>query len=283
MYLAGLLLLSVMLLPGCSAYDATPFYQRAQTLAAEGGFASQYLAAGRFQLLALSRFLHPGKDVTIYLEGDGAAWHSRSRLSSDPTPRQQLVLKLAGLHTSGNVAYLARPCQYVLRKGMGENCTSDQWSSERFSEDVIHAMDQAIDELKRQAGARRIHLVGYSGGGAVAALVAAGREDVASLRTIAGNLDHVAFCREHRLSPLAGSLNAADVAASIDRVPQLHFVGGRDRIIPARLLDLYLSRQSGPHCSRMHVVAEASHFEGWLERWPGLLNEPFPCDRESFE
>ena len=37
-----------------------------------------------------------------------------------------------------------------------------------------------------------IHLIGYSGGGAIAVLTASRREDVLSVRTIAANLDHSA-------------------------------------------------------------------------------------------
>ncbi len=60
---------------------------------------------------ALSRVL------TIYIEGDGLAWISRSIISPDPIPINPIGLKLALQHTQHKVvAYLARPCQYVMKQ-----------------------------------------------------------------------------------------------------------------------------------------------------------------------
>ena len=54
---------------------------------------------------------------------------------------------------------------------------------------VVRVSKQAIDTLKQQFQSEEIVLVGYSGGGAIAALVAARRADVADLISVAGNLD----------------------------------------------------------------------------------------------
>ncbi|GAB2181920.1 hypothetical protein DLREEDagrD3_21430 [Denitratisoma sp. agr-D3] len=51
-----------------------------------------------------------------------------------------------------------------------------------------------------QLGARRLTLVGYSGG--AAALLAARCSDVVRLVTIAGNLDHRAWTRYHHITTL---------------------------------------------------------------------------------
>jgi hypothetical protein len=66
---------------------------------------------------------------------------------------------------------------------------------------VISASNQAVDALKQRYGAQEIVLVGYSGGGAVAALVAARRTDVVRLVTVAGNLDHLAWTHLHSVPP----------------------------------------------------------------------------------
>src|SRR3546814_2839304 len=81
-------------------------------------------------------------------------------------------------------------------------CSSDLdvWTSARFSDGVIVSMSDALDRLKEEAGASSLDLVGYSGGGGVAVLLAARRRDVVSIVTIAGNLDQAqigrASCRE---------------------------------------------------------------------------------------
>lgn len=129
---------------------------------------------------------------------------------------------------SPNVVYIARPCQFTRNDPA---CRSTYWTDRRFSEDVIASMNHAVDVLRAPA-AGPVHLVGFSGGGAVAALVAARRGDVASLRTVAGNLDHRALNAHHRVSPMPASLNAVDVAPRLAAVPQAHFVGTKDDVVP---------------------------------------------------
>jgi hypothetical protein len=129
--------------------------------------------------------------LTVYIEGDGLAWLTSSIVSDDPTPRKPVGLELALRHPNSAVAYLARPCQYV-EKADWRDCGKKYWTSHRFAPEVIAASNAAIDALKNRAGASKLVLIGYSGGGAVAALVAARRHDVVQLITVAGNLDHLA-------------------------------------------------------------------------------------------
>jgi len=123
----------------------------------------------------------------------------------------------------------------------------------------------------------RINLVGYSGGGAVAVLVAARRRDVISIRTVAGNLDHDEVNRIHQVSPMPGSLNAIDVAPQLASIPQLHFSGADDDTVPPAIADRFRAAAGG-RCVKSLVVPGASHESGWPERWPGLLAMRPSCD-----
>ena len=96
------------------------------------------------------------------------------------------------------------------------------WTGGRFSKSIIESTDQVIDALKRSSGATRLVLVGYSGGAAVAALVASQRQDVDALVTVAGNLDTNAWVRHHRISPLVGSMNPLDQASELKEMIQIH-------------------------------------------------------------
>jgi hypothetical protein len=49
--------------------------------------------------------------LTVYIEGDGFAWLSRSQASYDPSPLNPVGLELALRHPLGESAYLARTCQ----------------------------------------------------------------------------------------------------------------------------------------------------------------------------
>jgi len=197
---AGTLLLST-LLAGCTTPAIRP-----ETLAGPAHLQRTQIAAGDFVLTAFYRLPHPDQPLTIYIEGDGLAWRSRSEPSDDPTPRQMTGLTLAAADPGSNVIYLARPCQFT-PMAANPRCQVDYWTGKRFSEEVVASMNLAVSHFARQAPGQAIHLAGYSGGGAVAVLIAARRNDIASLRTVAGNLDHAAVNRLHRVSHMPASLN----------------------------------------------------------------------------
>jgi dienelactone hydrolase len=188
-----------------------------------------------------------------------------------------MVLQLAALDPSANIAYLARPCQYVLKEAHDRNCESRYWSKERFGQVVVSALDEAVTYLKNKAGASRVNLIGYSGGGGLAVLVAAGRDDIASLRTIGGNLDHREFTRHNKVTPLIGSLNPVDVAAGVGMIPQIHFSGNRDRTVPKSVAEKFMARLPDKHCAVLVPVRGASHNKGWQKVWPDLLDMALPC------
>lgn len=275
----AVVLLATVLLSGCAA-TPSPVDRRAhaEAIAQAAGFEKLTISANGFVVLAYRRNRVMGAPLTVYIEGDGYAWKNRRHLSDDPTPTDPVALRLAVQDPSANVVYLARPCQYVAGEDR-QGCDADYWSSKRFAEEVIHATDQALDSLRAQAQAAKLSLIGYSGGGAVAVLVAARRTDVVSLRTVAGTLNHVAFTDRHGVTPLQGSLNPIDQAAALSAIPQHHFVGGADTIIPSDIAREFVNRANTHGCATLTVVPEATHFEGWVALWPALLSRPFPCLR----
>jgi len=108
----------------------------------------------------------------------------------------------------------------------------------------------------------------------VAVLVAAQRSDVASIRTVAGNLDHVTLHRRKEVSPLTGSLNAADVAAQVSAIPQIHYVGAEDDIIGAYVAESYRRRAGTSNCIAIQIISGASHTGGWDDMWSSLVASP---------
>ena len=207
--------------------------------------------------------------LTIYIEGNGLAWESKSRVSQDPTPTLPVALQLALKHPDGAAAYLARPCQYI----KNTQCKTEDWTNARFSDSVIEATDQAISLLKTDFAAKNIRLIGYSGGGAVAALVAARRNDVLQLITIAGNLDHKAWTTHHRISPLLDSLNPVDAWGRLGEVEQVHLIGGKDKIVGEYVLASFL--EYAPEDKKVSVI----HFPGqghqccWSDIWQDIYQK----------
>jgi len=167
-----------------------------------------------------------------------------------------------------NVAYLARPGQYGLAGH--PDCDSAYWSNKRFSEEVIASMNEAVSQLAMQAEAQHIELIGYSGGAAVAVLIAARRHDIAGLITIAGNLDPNAVNKIHHVSPLQGSLDPMTVAEKIRDIPQSHFVGAQDKTVPLAIARAFVHKEGIKDYKSIIVVADVSHAQGWRENWKAL-------------
>ena len=210
------------------------------------------------------------KTLTVYLEGDGHAWASRTRPSVNPTPLYPVGLELAVQHPGPNPwAYVARPCQYVPVASV-RNCDPRYWTSARFAPEVIRATSQAIDTLKENLGLQRVELVGFSGGGAVALLVASERSDVLRVITVAGNLDHAAWTRALKVSPLIGSLNPRDFAERLGTIPQIHFFGSDDKVIPTYISEAYFAALGQSHKIQQRVVAGFDHVCCWARDWPAL-------------
>lgn len=233
--------------------------------------------AGEFVLTAYGRANKLGGDVNIYIEGDGFAAAARDRLSVNPTPRNPMGLMLAAKDNAPNVFYLARPCQYT-SFDKNPNCENKYWSGSRFAPQVIESMNIAVDKIKELSGADKINLIGYSGGAAVSVILASRRVDIATIRTVAGNLDHAAINKYHRVDQLDNSLNPIDYAAKISDIPQYHFSGEKDNVVPVFIAEKFAKKsEQGKGCVKVSALSGATHHKGWAENWKYLLSRPVVC------
>ncbi|MBI4190895.1 MAG: alpha/beta hydrolase [Betaproteobacteria bacterium] len=221
------------------------------------------------RLRAFAKRTAPGVStgrVTVYIESDGAPWRVPDEPPVDPTPLRPLVLRMAISDPSPAVAYLGRPCQYLGKEELLQ-CDPALWMGGRFRDEAVAAMSLAVDGLKRIYGAAEVNLVGYSGGGAMAALIAARRGDVSCLVTVAAPLDTRAWTDAIGVSPLSPSLNPADDADRLRRVPQTHFRGVRDKVVPAATTRRFLDRAPGA------TVIDKQGFDHrccWDDEWKDL-------------
>jgi len=259
------LILLLTSLGGC-AVDPN---QHANALAQSARMTRTEVSAPPFVLTAFVRITRHDQPLTVYIEGDGRAWRNRNTPSDDPTPHQALGLSLATTDPSANVVYLARPCQFT-PKERNPFCENTFWTNKRFAPEVIRSLDQAIEHFMEKVQGQRLNLVGYSGGGALAVLLAARRNDVLTIRTVAGNLDHVEVNRQHLVSPMPESENAIDVARQISTIPQIHFSGSNDDVVPPSIAQRFVTA-SGGRCVKSHVVSDMSHEGDWAAQWRKLL------------
>ena len=208
----------------------------------------------------------------VYLEGDGAAWWAQRVPPADPTPRTSVALPMALEDPHTSVAYLARPCQFLPATAQ-PHCPVHWWTSGRWGDAVISLTSQALDRLRRDSGARELVLVGHSGGGTLAVLVAAQRSDVRCVVTMASPLDLQAWAEGQGVSPLTGSWNPADVPVTAGRFQERHLQGEADRVVPAYSMGRYGERLRPEHVMRVPLQG---HSQGWVQRWRSAHRSPDP-------
>lgn len=253
--------LLTLILAGCLGPGLSERRAASARIATDAGWRPLKLDGGPFVLTAFAPVtLGRANALTLYIEGDGLAWVGTTTPSFDPTPLDPLALRLA------------RPCQYVAETDW-RSCARKYWTNHRFSPEVIEASNQALEQLKRKFGAQRLILVGYSGGAAVAALLAARRDDVERLITVAGNLDHRTWTALEQLSPLSGSLNPADEWRRLMPVEQWHFVGAQDQSAPLAVADAYRKRFPPNALPRLRILEGFDHRCCWVGAWPALYRE----------
>lgn len=133
-------------------------------------------------------------------------------------------------------------------------------------------MNQAIDTVVRKQR-QPFDLVVYSGSATVALLVAARRSDVASICTVAGNIDNRTAIALHQVSPMPVSLAPVDMAQALAAIPQIHYVGDGDNVVPPDVAESYARKAEARRCIAVRVVPKATHVGGWAEFWPRAVSE----------
>jgi len=275
---AALLIMLTMLLVGCSS---GPYL----LVSPGASIRDEVRSAGWREInfdvrpFMLTGFYRPGKTrvdtLHVYIESDGFAFDSNGQPTLNPTPLDPVALNMAFNDPAPAVLYLARPCQYP-KENKTRSCAMKYWTFHRFAKEVIRASSQAIDLFKTKSWSKKVLLIGHSGGGAVAALVAAHRRDVVGLITVAGTLDHKAWMDHFKLPKLYGSLNPVDFVKPLSRIPQTHYVGLDDEIMPPLVAQSYMSalKRAAPNASPNATIIKVpsySHNCCWAENWPELL------------
>lgn len=177
-----------------------------------------------YEIAAWQKINNPKNNaIHIYIEGDGNSFDAYGQPTDDPTPRGTLVRDLAARDNFENVVYVARPCQFI----MDDNCKEQDWTTGRFSQKIINAESDVIKQIAKN---KHIVLVGYSGGAMVSGLVIKQNPKlkVDKWITIAGVLNHKKWTEYFGDEPLNESLNMD----TLPNVTQVHFVGGRDKVVP---------------------------------------------------
>ncbi|GGY33311.1 alpha/beta fold hydrolase [Pseudoduganella albidiflava] len=202
----------------------------------------------------------------VYIEHDGTPWAGFDRVADDPTPRTPYALELMA-RDAGPRLLLGRPCYFQAQAS--PPCGPLVWTHGRYSPQVVASMVAALRGYLAAHPFRHVVLVGYSGGGTLAWLMAAHLPEATALVTIAANLDVAGWARLHGYSPLAGSLDPAALPPLRPAITERHYVGGRDANVPPSVVRSFARRH--PRASVIEIAA-FDHVCCWLERWPELLD-----------
>ena len=249
---------------GACATPAERFDRRASAL----GFASIDLQSETFHHRAyVAGALERYDTLHVYVEHDGTPWVNLTQPSIDPTPRLPFSLELMA-KDRGPRLFLGRPCYFASQAEPG--CTPLLWTHRRYSSEVVASMVVALRRFLLAHPFRRVLLIGYSGGGTLAWLMAAQVPETAAIVTVAANLDTDDWTRIHDYSPLAGSLNPALMPPLSPTISQFHYVGARDRNVPPSIVQSFARRHPE---ARVIEVSDFDHECCWIERWANLLEE----------
>ena len=201
----------------------------------------------------------------VYIDGDGSPYIREYRVAKDPGPRNLLMLKLMALDEAPSL-YLGRPCYNGL--AATPPCSPAFWTLGRYSSTVVESMAEALQRIVIAEGIRRLVFIGYSGGGALAMLLAERVAGVTAVVTIAGNLDTAVWTRLHGYSPLLSSLNPAERPPLSAEIYQLHVVGELDTVVPPAMVQSTIASQK--HAELM-VVQGFDHVCCWQDVWRSIL------------
>ena len=264
-WLAAALVLAL----ACCSGAKQSHLDEATAIGRSGGLEPRQLLTRGFTVLGFERSGREQATLTVYIEGDGRAWLNPWQPSTDPTPTDPIGLRLAAADPAGPLLYLARPCQYET----SDACNNRLWTGARLSPEIVDLFQQLIDDAMRRTHSAALGLVGYSGGGALATLIAERRHDVAWLVTVAANLDLAEWVRLEDIEPLSGSLDPADSAAAIATLPQIHLVGANDRVVPPAVAEAFIGHLPTPKAARVIVEPGFDHECCWVAAWPRLLGQ----------
>ena len=204
----------------------------------------------------------PGDILHVYIEGDGLPWLNRHTISPDPTPNYPLALDL--MSQDRNYAlYLGRPCYFGLDLG---ECSTTLWTNGRYGKNVLDSMEAAIMTIIQTKNIEKIVMIGYSGGGVIASLLANRINKTQFYLTIAANLDIDSWTRHHGYSPLDKSINPISIASSM-KTMGVHLIGENDQVVPQQISTRFIEKTEG----KVHVFKNYDHLCCWTKDWNNRL------------
>lgn len=226
-------------------------------------------------VLLINSYLHhtevdknnTNETLHIYIEGDGKAWLTPTRVALDPSSEDNLMLHLMALDKSPSI-YLGRPCYMGLYHS--KNCNPWYWTTGRYSEEVIFSMREVLSQFLEKHKFKKLIFMGHSGGGTLAMLLAPKFTETTMVVTIAGNLDTEKWVEHHKYSALSGLNPINNIDNIIDKdILQYHFMGQNDEVAPHQIM---IKPLKGKNNTQYLIIPEYDHTCCWDKKWLQILS-----------
>lgn len=219
--------------------------------------------AKEFSSIALFNALYYSNNKStlyVFIEGDGIPWKTRTEISNNPDPKNPLTLELMTINKAPSV-YLSRPCYWI----ENNQCDVQWWTNKRYSKNIVDHMLKVLNKISSEY--QSIILVGYSGGGTLAALISRSIKKPTTLITLSGNMNHKKWTNHHGYSPLTESLNPFDYILP-KNITQYHFSGDKDKNILPQWIEEYSNNQIN---SRYFLMKNSDHKCCWVKNWKKII------------
>lgn len=256
-FVKSLCLFAVLSCVGCTSPT-----QRTDREASAAGLLTSIVQGTTFHHLIYARAAAGAATLNVFIEGDGIPWEGGRLPASDPTTRNPIALRML-IQSRDAAIYVTRPCYNEIAD---RACDAQPWTFARYSNDTVESMAKAIGDYARTAGTKELRLIGYSGGGVLAVLIAERLTNVSAVVTIAANLDVAAWSTHHGYLPLRQSLDPASSALA-HRWNEIHLQGARDVTVPSATTRAYFERYLE---AKAITFDEYDHVCCWLRDWSAI-------------
>jgi len=132
----------------------------------------------------------------------------------------------------------------------------------------VDSMVTALNSWLAQHDFNELVIIGYSGGGVIAVLMADKIMNLSTVVTISANLNVSKWSEYHGYLPLKQSLNPADMIGINSNIKQIHFAGKEDEVVPLFIIKEYAEQQENV---KFYGLSGRDHSCCWDEGWDDLL------------
>ncbi len=218
---------------------------------------------------SLSRQHPSNSSAWVFIEGDGTPWVLGRWPAQRPIVKKPVAYPL-WQNTQATALYLKRPCyfdntslkpsDFSSVKTLPNHCTANWWTTDIYSQGVIRALKAELENALQQHAISHYILIGHSGGGTLATLLADNMlHKPLLIITLAGNLKPIQFNHIHQLPK-------STLTLPLLNIPQWHYFAHQDDVISYSAQNI-CHIQTHVHC---YNLTDTRHSDGWLMHWPAI-------------